>query len=74
MNLGHPELLYRYDQSSLKKSLKNVSLKEITSISAMRSGRKDILVQIRQEIEDVDVESIQNSIIHELESLALQVN
>ena len=67
MNLGHPELLYRYDQSSLKKSLNNVSLKEITSISAMHAGRKDILVKIRQEIEDIDVESIQNSIKKELE-------
>jgi hypothetical protein len=35
----------------------------------MQSGQKDILVKLRHEIENVDIESIQEDIIQELKDL-----
>ena len=35
----------------------------------MRSGQNDILVKLRHEIENVDIESIQENIVQELKDL-----
>jgi hypothetical protein len=55
--------------SYLNGTLGDSNLKEIISIPAMQSGQKDILVKLRHEIENVDIESIQEDIIQELKDL-----
>jgi len=47
--------------SYLNGTLGDSNLKEIISIPAMRSGQNDILVKLRHEIENVDIESIQEN-------------
>jgi hypothetical protein len=55
--------------SYLNGTLGDSNLKEIISIPAMRSGQNDILVKLRHEIENVDIESIQETIVQELKDL-----
>jgi hypothetical protein len=55
--------------SYLNGTLGDTNLKEIISIPAMRSGQNDILVKLRHEIENVDIESIQENIVQELKDL-----
>lgn len=55
--------------SYLNGTLGDSNLKEIISIPAMRSGQNDILVKLRHEIENVDIESIQQNIVQELKDL-----
>lgn len=55
--------------SYLNGTLGDSNLKEIISIPAMRSGQNDILVKLRNEIENVDIESIQQNIVQELKDL-----
>ena len=55
--------------SYLNGTLGDTNLKEIISIPAMRSCQNDILVKLRHEIENVDIESIQENIVQELKDL-----
>ena len=55
--------------SYLNGTLGNTNVNEVFSIRGMRSGQNDILVKLRHEIENVDIESIQESIVQELKDL-----
>ena len=55
--------------SAINNSLDTLTLNEIVSIQGMRSGQKDIFTFLKIQINNVDVESIREEVIQELNNM-----
>tara|TARA_B100000900_G_scaffold262742_1_gene223962 strand:- start:298 stop:555 length:258 start_codon:yes stop_codon:yes gene_type:complete len=58
--------------SAINSSLKTITLEEIVSIDAMRSGQRDIFTFLKLKLEDVDVEAIQKQVLEEIDKIQSQ--
>jgi len=54
--------------SAINNSLDTLTLNEIISIEGMKSGQKDILTYLKNQINNVDIESIRQEVIQELKN------
>ena len=55
--------------SALNNSLDTLTLNEIISIEGMKSGQKDIFTYLKNQINNVDIESIRQEVIHEIKNM-----
>lgn len=55
--------------SAINNSLDTLTLNEIVSIQGMRSGQKDIFTFLKIQINNVDVESIREEVMQELNNM-----
>lgn len=55
--------------SALNNSLDTLTLNEIISIEGMKSGQKDIFTYLKNQINNVDIESIRQEVIQELKNM-----
>ena len=55
--------------SAINNSLDTLTLNEIISIEGMKSGQKDILTYLKNQINNVDIESIRQEVIQELKNM-----
>lgn len=55
--------------SAINNSLDTLTLNEIISIEGMKSGQKDIFTYLKNQINNVDIESIRQEVIQELKNM-----
>ena len=58
--------------SAINSSLETITLEEIVSIDAMRSGQRDVFTFLKLKLEDVDVEALQKQVIEEIDKMQNQ--
>ena len=55
--------------SAVNNSLNTLTLNEIISMQGMRSGQKDVFIFLKIKINDIDVDSIKEEVIQELNNM-----
>ena len=55
--------------SAINNSLDTLTLNEIISIEGMKSGQNDIFTYLKNQINNVDIESIRQEVIQELKNM-----
>lgn len=55
--------------SAINNSIETLSLTEIFSVQAMKSGQKDVFTFLKLQIEGIDVEKMREEIVNELEKI-----
>ena len=55
--------------SAINNSIETLTLTEIFSVQAMKSGQKDVFTFLKLQIEGIDVEKMREEIVNELEKI-----
>ena len=61
--------LINISASAINNSIETLTLTEIFSVQAMKSGQKDVFTFLRLQIEGIDVEKIREEIANELDKI-----
>ena len=61
--------LINISASVINNSIETLTLTEIFSVQAMKSGQKDVFTFLRLQIEGIDVEKMREEIVNELEKI-----
>ena len=61
--------LINISASAINNSIETLTLTEIFSVQAMKSGQKDVFTFLRLQIEGIDVEKMREEIVNELEKI-----